>query len=195
MMNHENNTEHTKTTMLIFGGTGDLTHRKLIPALYQLEINGFLPEDFKVISIGRRDKSSEEYRSEILESTRKFSSRNFEEESYEEFSKKVSYFKLKFEDAEDYKELKNLLEQSNKGENKENSYLFYLAVSPDYFSEIVHQLENSGIREMDSAWQRLVIEKPFGQDLSSAEKLNASISEIVNFASRRSSNLMFGTST
>ena len=182
MMNHENNTEHTKTTMLIFGGTGDLTHRKLIPALYQLEINGFLPEDFKVISIGRRDKSSEEYRSEILESTRKFSSRNFEEESYEEFSKKVSYFKLKFEDAEDYKELKNLLEQSNKGENKENSYLFYLAVSPDYFSEIVHQLENSGIRKMESSWQMLVIEKPFGQDLSSAEKLNASIwfSFIVN---------------
>lgn len=178
MTNHEKTTAHTKTTMLIFGGTGDLTHRKLIPALYQLEINGFLPKDFSVISIGRRDKSSDEYRSEILESTKKFSSRNFEEESYEEFSKKVSYFKLKFEDADDYKELKNLLEQSNKDEHKENSYLFYLAVSPDYFSEIVHQLENSGIRKMDSAWQRLVIEKPFGQDLSSAEKLNASISEV-----------------
>lgn len=178
MKNHELNIKDTKTTMLIFGGTGDLTHRKLIPALYQLEINGFLPDDFSVISIGRREKSSEEYRSEILESTKKFSSRNFDAETYEEFSRKISYFKLKFEDGEDYASLKKLLEENDLSHDKNSSYLFYLAVSPDYFSEIVHQLERSGIRQMDSAWQRLVIEKPFGQNLSSAEKLNASISEV-----------------
>lgn len=178
MKNHELNKANIKTTMLIFGGTGDLTHRKLIPALYQLEINGYLPEDFSVISIGRRDKTSEDYRSEIMESTRKFSSRNFEEESYEKFSRKISYFQLRFEDSEDYIALKDLLVKNTDDSGKESSYLFYLAVSPDYFSEIVHQLEDSGIRKLESAWQRLVIEKPFGQDLESAQKLNTSISEV-----------------
>lgn len=178
MKNHELNIKDTKTTMLIFGGTGDLTHRKLIPALYQLEINGFLPEDFSVISIGRRDKTTEDYRREILESTKKFSSRNFDEASYEAFSKKVSYFQLKFEEGADYERLRKALEESVIEDIKPSSYLFYLAVSPDYFSEIVHQLDSSGIRQLKSAWQRLVIEKPFGQDLASAESLNTSISEV-----------------
>jgi len=163
--------------MIIFGGTGDLTHRKLIPALYQLHINGFLPEDFSAISIGRRDKSTEEYRKDLLTSIKKFSSRNFEEESFESFSKKISYFRLNFEDKEDYDILLKELQSRDK-EGISDNYMFYLAVSPNYFSEIVENLQASSIREKQSNWQRLVIEKPFGQDLDSAIKLNGSISKV-----------------
>jgi len=164
-------------TMVIFGGTGDLTHRKLMPALYQLEMNGYLPENFSVLSIGRRDKTEEEYREDLLASAKKFSTRNFDEESFRRFSTKVHYFKLQFETKEDYQKLKETLEASTTEENLP-SYLFYLAVAPDYFKEIVHHLKESGIREIPSSAQRLIIEKPFGQDLSSATKLNTAISEV-----------------
>lgn len=167
----------TKTTMIIFGGTGDLTHRKLIPALYQLHINGFLPEDFSTISIGRRDKSTEEYRKELLSSIKKFSSRNFEEESFNSFSRKISYFRLNFEDKSDYDDLLKELQSRDK-EGSADNYMFYLAVSPNYFGEIVENLQASKIREKQSNWQRLVIEKPFGQDLDSAIKLNDTISKV-----------------
>jgi glucose-6-phosphate 1-dehydrogenase len=173
----DSSTNKSKTTMVIFGGTGDLTHRKLIPAIYQLHINGFLPEDFTAISIGRRDKTTEEYREDLLSSIKRFSSRNFEEESYESFSKKITYYRLNFEDQSDYEDLRRELESRDK-EGVRDSYMFYLAVSPSYFSEIVLNLKASGIREKDSLWQRLVIEKPFGQDLESAIRLNDSISSV-----------------
>lgn len=168
---------NTKTTMVIFGGTGDLTHRKLIPALYQLHINGFLPKDFSLISIGRRDKSTEEYRRDLLTSTSRFSSRSLDEESFKVFSEMISYFRLDFDNKRDYLALFEELNRRDKDGFTDN-FMFYLAVSPDYFSEIVLNLKDSGIREKKSQWQRLIIEKPFGQDLKSATTLNESISKV-----------------
>lgn len=99
-----------KTNMIIFGGTGDLTNRKLIPALYQLHLNGYLPKDFSLISIGRRNLSNDQYQADIMESTRKFSNKALVEESFKEFSKSISYFKLDFDNKEDYKNLLKELE-------------------------------------------------------------------------------------
>lgn len=166
-----------KTNMIIFGGTGDLTNRKLIPALYQLHLNGYLPKDFSLISIGRRNLSNDEYQADIMESTRKFSNKALVEESFQEFSKSISYFKLDFDNKEDYSNLLKELE-SRDVEGVEDNYLFYLAVSPDYFGHIVRNLKESGIRNKKSNWQRLLIEKPFGQNLESATKLNETISEV-----------------
>lgn len=176
----KDNQEHileTRTTMIIFGGTGDLTHRKLIPALYQLHINGFLPADFSLISIGRRDKSTEEYRNDLLTSTSRFSSRSLDEVRFREFSEMISYFRLDFDNEKDYEAL---LEELNKRDTEgiQDNFMFYLAVSPDYFSDIVMNLKKSGIREKKSNWQRLIIEKPFGQDLRSATILNEAISKV-----------------
>jgi len=167
----------TKTTMVIFGGTGDLTHRKLIPALYQLYINKYLPKDFSLISIGRRDKTTEEYRSDLLASTKRFSTRNLDDESFESFSRMITYFRLDFNNEKDYERL--LKELSDKDQDGIlDNYMFYLAVSPDYFTEIVENLKTSKIRKKKSNWQRLIIEKPFGQDLESATRLNAAISKV-----------------
>lgn len=166
-----------KTTMIIFGGTGDLTHRKLIPALFQLDQNDFLSPDFSIISIGRRDMTTSEYRDDILISSKKFSSKDVDEDKFKTFSQKVSYFKLNFDQDKDYDALLEEL-KSRDVDNVVDNYIFYLAVSPDFFSDIVDNLEKSKIREKSSHWQRLVIEKPFGRDLESAKKLNQSISKV-----------------
>ncbi len=175
-MDNTNNTK-TKTTIIIFGGTGDLTHRKLIPALFQLYQHDFLTPDFSVISIGRRDKDTPEYRRDILESAKRFSTKGLDEEKFEDFSKMITYFKLNFDHQGDYDKLLEELESRNV-DGVEDNYIFYLAVSPDFFSDIVENLESSKIRSKKSNWQRLVIEKPFGSDLESAKKLNQSISKV-----------------
>lgn len=163
-------------TMVIFGGTGDLTHRKLIPALYQLDINGFLPEGLNVISVGRKYKTTEEYRNELRESVKKYSSRSFTEELFNDLAQRVEYFTLDFDSQKDYNSLSAFLNEREK-EGKPENRLFYLAVSPDYFGKIVDSCEASGITA-GSGWRRLVIEKPFGKDLESATALNTSISRV-----------------
>ncbi len=175
-MNKDNNNK-MKTTMIIFGGTGDLTHRKLIPALFQLYQNNFLSPDFSVISIGRRDKTTKEYQEDILSSSKKFSSKGVDEEKFEQFRKMVTYFRLNFDHHEDYDTLLDEL-KSRDIPGVSDNYIFYLAVSPDFFSDIVENLKKSKIRKKPSHWQRLVIEKPFGHDLESAKKLNQSISNV-----------------
>ncbi len=167
----------TKTTMIIFGGTGDLTHRKLIPALFQLYQNEFLSPNFSVISIGRRDKTTREYQEDILVSSKKFSSKGIDENEFQKFSQMVTYFKLNFDHPEDYEALLEEL-KSQDVPGVDVNYIFYLAVSPDFFSPIVENLEKSKIKEKSSHWQRLLIEKPFGHDLKSAKKLNDSISSV-----------------
>ncbi len=166
-----------KTTMVIFGGTGDLTHRKLIPALFQLYQQDFLSPDFSVISIGRRDLENKEYIDDLLISAKKFSSKGADEEKFKEFSKMITYFRLNFDYDKDYDALLKELNRRDVS-GVEDNYIFYLAVSPDFFSDIVDNLAKSKIREKKSHWQRLVIEKPFGRDLESAQMLNQSISKV-----------------
>lgn len=166
-----------QTQMIIFGGTGDLTHRKLVPALFQLHLHGFLPKDFSLLSIGRRPKTHGEYHQDLLEATKKFSTKAIDDQEFLDFAQAISYFRLDFDNPEDYLRLKQTLEDRTSSD-PERSFLFYLAVSPDYFSPIVENLESSGIRALPSLWQRLVIEKPFGQDLDSATLLNESIARV-----------------
>lgn len=164
-------------TMIIFGGTGDLTHRKLIPALYQLYIKCYLPDDFSLLCIGRRDKTTEEYVAELRESVKKYTSRTFKDELFDELAAKIRYFHLNFDAPEDYERLRDeLTAREEKGFSR--NYLFYLAVSPEYFSPIVENLKASGIRDNPSGWERLVIEKPFGKDLESATALNDNIRKV-----------------
>ena len=171
------NKNNIKTNLIIFGGTGDLTNRKLVPALYQLHLHGYLPKDFRLISIGRRVMTTEAYCKDLLEKTRKFSNKALDEENFKTFSKIITYFRLDFDSKEDYALLLEEL-QKNDRDGVDDNYLFYLATSPDYFGHIVKNLRESGIRNKKSHWQRLVIEKPFGQDLASATKLNETISEV-----------------
>ncbi|NTW73139.1 MAG: glucose-6-phosphate dehydrogenase (NADP(+)), partial [Eubacteriaceae bacterium] len=165
-------------TMIIFGATGDLTHRKLIPALHQLKYNKFLPDNFTVIAVGRKDKTDDQYRKELFESLKKYTTLLIDEESWNSVIQRVFYLKMDFLDPAQYTVLTSLLGGMDNECGLSSNYLFYLAVSPDFIGSIVNNLKSEGILTNARGWHRLVIEKPFGRDLESAYNLNDEITSV-----------------
>lgn len=165
--------------MIIFGGTGDLTHRKLLPAIYNLTHSGKLPENFAIVSIGRKDIDSETYRQEAYNSIIKFSRfKKIDENLWSEIAKRLYYKKLEFHDSAGYDELNNFLKGLDKTYNTKGNRIYYLAVAPEYFDTITEELNDHNLVKNDNSWQRLIIEKPFGRDLISARRLNDRISKV-----------------
>jgi len=164
--------------MVIFGGTGDLTHRKLMPALYNLVHDRLLPQHFAVVSIGRREKTTDEYRSEVYESLNKYSRNEIDEEHWARLKDLIFYFRLDFNDQEGYSRLKLFLDELDKKADTKGNRVFYLAVAPEYFEIIVQGIHSGRLAENKNAWSRLVIEKPFGKDLITARRLNNKLLEV-----------------
>ncbi|MGN6387695.1 MAG: glucose-6-phosphate dehydrogenase, partial [Verrucomicrobiota bacterium] len=161
-------------SIVIFGASGDLTARKLIPALYHLFMAKQLPSPFRVIGFARREKSNEQWRSELREALDQFSrTKPINEPVWDEFSKNIFYCVGDFSDSTAFTRLKEQLE-SFKQPQLANNLLFYLATPPSQFAEVVEHLHNSALlrRDGDGYWQRLVVEKPFGHDFASAVQLN-----------------------
>lgn len=169
--------------LVIFGGTGDLTHRKLMPALYNLVLDGHLPEHFSVVAIGRRDKIEEEYRQEIKASLIKHSRNKLNDEQWQRLEKKIHYFLLDFRQLDGYEELKKYLNKIDEAEATAGNRLFYLAVAPEYFETIVHGLQISDMADNSRGFSRLIIEKPFGKNLITARNLNKKLLEVFNESS------------
>ncbi len=169
------------TALVIFGASGDLTQRKLIPALYNLEADGYLPSGFVVVGVARSKLSDEQFRSNLKEAVSKFSRRPLDEGVWESFSKRVFYEPVDATRSEDFTRLKARLEGLTSGQSSERfNYLYYLAVSPTFFGQIASQLRDAGLVEKPSDDARatsLIIEKPFGHDLDSARELNTTIRE------------------
>lgn len=170
--------QKTKCIMVIFGGTGDLTHRKLIPALYNLAVENLLPEEFAVVSIGRRDKSDETYRKEVKQSTERFSRYDIKNEPWNWLEKRIHYFQLDFPNSEGYFELKKYLDIIDQTYKTEGNRLFYFSVSPEFFEIIPVHLRNHGMIDNKESWQRVIIEKPFGKSLESAKYLNTVLTDV-----------------
>jgi glucose-6-phosphate 1-dehydrogenase len=166
--------------MVIFGGTGDLTHRKLMPAIYNLAYNKMLPENFYVISIGRRVFSDDEYRSKVREAVGKYTRFKFEDKVWDEIKNKIYYLDFEFEDNNGYVRLKDTLREFDVKYKTGGNRIYYLAVAPEYFGVIVERLKNNGMNSQKEGKKRIVIEKPFGRDLQSAEYLNEKITEAFN---------------
>ncbi len=164
--------------LVIFGGTGDLTHRKLMPALYNLVLDKLLPEHFAVVSVGRRDKSEEEYKKDIYESVNKHSRNKIDETIWNKVQSMIHYYQFDFTHMDGYHGLKDYLDQLDGMAGTGGNRVFYLAVAPEYFETIVHGLQTSDMANKEGAWSRLVIEKPFGKDLKTASKLNNKILEV-----------------
>lgn len=173
-----NKNSELSAIMVIFGGTGDLTHRKLMPALYNLVNDKLLPEHFAVVSAGRRDKTNEQYRDEVYESLNKYSRNKIDKAYWEKLRELIYYFKIDFNDQTAYSKLKVFLEELDKKANTGGNRVFYLAVAPEYFEIIVHGLHTSKLAERRKGWNRLIIEKPFGKDLSTARQLNNKLLEV-----------------
>lgn len=167
------------STLVVFGGTGDLTHRKLIPALYNLAHDKLMPGGFAVVCIGRRDKTQEEYRTELDQSLQRHSRNEIQAKIWARLREKVHYLRFDFTDLAGYSRLKGLLDTLDQQEHAGRNRIYYLAVAPEYFETIVHGLHVSGLSTGPAgSWARLVIEKPFGKDLQTARKLNRKLLEV-----------------
>jgi glucose-6-phosphate 1-dehydrogenase len=164
-------------SVVIFGATGDLTHRKLVPALYNLAHDGELPPAVAIIGFARRPKSDDEFRKEIEEATRKFSRQTVRDEIWKTFAQSIYYHQSEFGDASGYKKLAERLDKIDKDRGTRGNRLFYFAAAPDQFEPIVKNLKAAGLNEArEGSWARVIIEKPFGRDLASARELNRVVS-------------------
>jgi glucose-6-phosphate 1-dehydrogenase len=164
--------------VVIFGGTGDLTHRKLIPSLYNLHYKGLLPENFAIVSIGRRDIEEEAYRSQLENSTKNFSRFPLVQDKWDSLKEKIHYVNLNFEDNEGYTKLREILGEMDQRYNTQGNRLYYLAVAPEYFEVIVDKLDAHNMALKSPGIKRIVIEKPFGRDVESAQYLNNKITSV-----------------
>jgi glucose-6-phosphate 1-dehydrogenase len=160
-------------SVVIFGATGDLTHRKLVPALYNLAADGELPPAVAVIGFARREKSDDEFRRELEESTRKFSRQSVRDEIWKAFAQSIFYHQSDFGDESGYKTLATKLDKIDKERGTRGNRLFYFAVAPDQFEPILKHLKAVGLNQArEGSWARVIVEKPFGTDLDSARELN-----------------------
>src|SRR5438094_6157776 len=165
-------------SVVIFGATGDLTHRKLLPALYNLAADGELPPAVTVIGFARREKTDEDFRREMEEAVRKFSRQTVRDEIWKTFGQSIFYHQSDFSDEAGFKSLAERLDKIDKERGTRGNRLFYFAVAPVQFEPILKHLKAVGLNKAcEGSWARVIIEKPFGSDLASARELNRVVSD------------------
>jgi glucose-6-phosphate 1-dehydrogenase len=168
-------------TMVLFGATGDLAHRKVVPALYQLWRTNLLPHEFVLLAVGRRPYEDDAIRAEFRASLEKYSRvLPLDEAAWRSFAGRINYHRLDFEDGPGYDALGTRLADIDKEQNGRGNHLYYLATQPAQFAEIVGQLGRVGLdhERHEGGWRRIVIEKPFGHDLQSAIRLNREVGKV-----------------
>ncbi|MEO8770588.1 MAG: glucose-6-phosphate dehydrogenase [Ferruginibacter sp.] len=174
----EAGTKTNPTILAIFGGTGDLTWRKLIPALYNLYLDNWLNSKFSIVCIGRQEITAEDFIKKLHDGIDQFSRRGkAKDNEWDAFSKMISYQKGDFDDLNVYSILKEKMDAFKQEATCDVNKIFYMAVPPQFFELIATNIGKSGLAE-DKGSARLVIEKPFGTDLKSAQKLNAVLLKI-----------------
>jgi glucose-6-phosphate 1-dehydrogenase len=158
--------------MVIFGAAGDLTRRKLIPALYNLAKSELLSREFAVVGVARSPITTEDFRKKASEDIKDFGTEAVDPDLWEWFVRRIYYLAGNFGDKNLYPQLKDLLEKVDRDHSTHGNHLFYLATAADYFGPVVEQLAAVGLMEEKQNWRRVIIEKPFGHDLESARALN-----------------------
>lgn len=165
------------TSIIIYGASGDLNHRKLMPALFNLFLKKRLPQPLSIIGLGRHEWDTADFRKEMGESVQEHASRVFDEARWSEFAPMLHYVQGDFTEREDYDLLQEKLAELE-GDAELRNRLFYLAMPPRFYESIVTHLGETGLVSIDDgngSWRRVIIEKPFGHDLASARELNRSI--------------------
>src|SRR5256714_558547 len=167
--------------MVIFGAAGDLTKRKLIPALYNLKHSHLLSDNFAVIGVARAEMSDKEFRNRMRDDMNEFATDKVEATEWQWLSERLYYLSGDFNEDATYARLKTRVEELDKEHQAAGNYCFYLAAAPDYFAPIVRQLGRVGLaQEENGHWRRAVIEKPFGRHLKSAQELNREIKQVLD---------------
>lgn len=166
---------------VLYGATGDLTHRKIVPALFDLSLQNLLPKNFVIVAFARRDKTDEVFREDLKKGIKEFAPKlPVDGEEWEKFAANIFYLRSNFDDLDGYKRLHDRLAQLDQERDLGGNCMFYLATPPDNFSQIIEMLGKSGLNRplREGGWSRIIIEKPFGTDLASAKKLNSELGEV-----------------
>src|SRR6266568_1934050 len=169
--------------MVIFGAAGDLTRRKLIPALYNLAKAQLLSREFAIVGVSYGTMTTQDFRKKLSDDIRRYAGSEVDPDIWEWFTRRLYYIPAEFDDKNLYPQLKTTLEKLDQEHSTHGNFFFYLATAPDFFGPIVEQLAAAGLmEEKDHYWRRVIIEKPFGRDLDSARALNQ---QLLRFAGEK----------
>ena len=174
----QSNKRPPASVLFIFGGSGDLNYRKLTPALYNLFLDNWMPDQFAIAGIGRSAYSNEKYHEHLLDGVTKFSRRKGKQNGHwTDFTQHVSYLQMDGDDAEAYHKITDLVKEKEEEWGVHPNVIFYLAVAPQLVPSIAQKL---GALKLcgDKSTTRIVVEKPFGHDLESAHELNLLLSSM-----------------
>jgi glucose-6-phosphate 1-dehydrogenase len=165
--------------MVIFGAAGDLTRRKLVPALYNLAKAQLLSHEFAILGVAHNPMSDDDFRKKLTDEIKEYAGSEVDQDFWKWFDERLYYITGDFGDKNIYSKLKAEIEKLDKEHSTRGNYFFYLATAPDFFGTIVEQLAAAGLmEEKDGYWRRVIIEKPFGHDLESAKALNQQLLKV-----------------
>ncbi|MBD8869377.1 glucose-6-phosphate dehydrogenase [Nocardioides sp. MJB4] len=159
--------------LVLFGVTGDLATKKIMPAIYDLASRGLLPPGFSLVGFARRDWDDQDFSRIVHDAVREHARTEFREEVWAQLSDGLRFVSGEFSDDQAFARLRRTIEELDERRGTGGNHVFYLSIPPRYFGDVVGQLKANGLAEdSGSAWRRLVVEKPFGHDLASARELN-----------------------
>lgn len=165
--------------MVIFGVTGDLARKKLLPAIYDLANRGLLPAGFALVGYGRRDWSKQDFEDYVCKAVKAGARTEFRENVWKRLAEGMHFVTGNFDDDAAFDQLENTLTSLDRERGTGGNWAFYLSVPPDYFADVCHQLQRSGMAQPGpGSWRRVIIEKPFGHDLDSAHELNRLVNSV-----------------
>jgi len=167
-------------TVIIFGASGDLTKRKLVPALYRLTQERLLPAEFAILGFARSEMSDDEFRAKMKDAIATYSeAKRVDDAVWESFAQGIFYLPGNINDPQAYAKMRERLEEIDKARGTAGNRVFYLSVAPDFYSEAIKQLGDVGLAKPEGkGWTRIIIEKPFGRDLESARNLNEDVLKV-----------------
>ncbi len=172
-MSHPDNHPGTPCVLVIFGASGDLTKRLLMPALYNLECDGLLSDRFAIVGIAMDEMSTDDFRANMTRDIKKFSTRKeFDEAAWARLAGRLHYTSGKFDRPEAYQKLAGVVDKVEAERNVGGNVIFYMATPPSIFGMISDNLDRAGFKKKEKGWIRIIVEKPFGHDLNSAIELN-----------------------
>ncbi|MCU1415016.1 MAG: glucose-6-phosphate dehydrogenase [Microbacteriaceae bacterium] len=167
------------SALVIFGVTGDLARKKLMPAVYDLANRGLLPPGFGLVGFARRDWVDQDFAQVVHDSVAKYARTPFDEAVWNQLAEGIRFVQGEFDDDKAFEELKKTLEELDRTRGTMGNHAFYLSIPPKSFPQVTEQLRRSGLAEhVDGKWRRVVIEKPFGSDLKTARELNAVVESV-----------------
>ncbi|HEY3001502.1 MAG TPA: glucose-6-phosphate dehydrogenase, partial [Kribbellaceae bacterium] len=166
-------------SLVIFGVTGDLARKKLMPAVYDLANRGLLPPGFALVGFARRDYSHQDFAKVVHDSVKEYARTPFREEVWQQLSRGFRFVPGDLTDDEAFKRLRETVDDLDTARGTGGNHAFYLSIPPGLFPQVVQQLAEHGLAdEIPGNWRRVVVEKPFGHDLASARELNRVVEEV-----------------